>query len=85
MINEIALSVSSEALCSKWALNLWDDVLIYELSWIFWVSWDDVLIYELSCIFCVSAGLADILFYDVITATFTVSDSVLTETVFSIS
>lgn len=69
MINEIALSVSSEALCSKWALNLWDDNLIYELSWIF----------------CVSAGLADILFYDVITATFTVSDSVLTDTVFSIS
>lgn len=37
------------------------------------------------CISDCSIGLVAILFYEVMTATFTVSDSVLTETVFSIS
>jgi len=68
-MKEIALSVSSDGLCSKWALNLYDEVLTRESSCTFWVS----------------AGLADILFWEVITATLTVSDSVLTDTVFSIS
>ena len=107
LINEIALSVSSEALCSAWALKRVDDkrnfydfefytvaflFVFFESDLVYTKFFDEELLvtYKLLCYsetwmaFC-SIGLVAILFWAVITATLTVSDSVLTDTVFSIS